>query len=431
VVDDTPAAEPDSMEDVADASGEGEATPDPGSDPATDPSADPASDPASDPLADPAADTAPDTTAKEYPEAPSAKNQAMFDEDSVVEFRLTFTEADWQKLLADRAAGVKDDVHCGFEWEGEKFADASCRSKGNPEYWKDEKKPQFTVHFNHWDKNGRFHGLRKLNLEANPYTSTPIRDRLGMWLMREAGLDASRVNHARVYLNGAYLGLYMNIEPLDREFLEGHFADPTGNLYENGYQLKTNEDVNDQSDLWALEDLVDAEQLGGDHAAFQEGLAAIADVHQIIREMAAEVVLPTADNFTNGSWNFYWYDCPGRGFVVLPWDLDTILDEYSPPDTDLYEWWGGEIGNEPSRLRLLVNEIPAWRKEFEDALVELRDGPYAGLGARATWYCAQVRAAHEEDPNRAGEMEDFDAGCARIPQLVTARIAYIKSVLGR
>lgn len=370
------------------------------------------------------------TPAKEYPQPPGPKNQAMFDENTIVEFYLTISEAEWQKFLEYRAEGKKEDVHCTFEWDGDVFADAACRSKGNPDYWKDEKKPQFTIRFNRWNKDLRFHGLRKLNLEANPYTTTPIRDRLGMWLMREAGIDAPRVNHARVYLNGKYLGLYMNIEAIDREFLEGHFNDPTGNLYENGYVLKTNEEINDLHNLYTYEDLIDDEPLGADHKTFIEAFSKIADVHEILLEMAAEVVLPTADNFTNGSWNFYLYDCPGRGFLVLPWDLDTIIDEYSPPDTDLYEWWGGEIGNPPSKFRLLVNEIPIWRQEFEDNLVKIRDGPYARLAERASFYCQQIRDSFEADPSRTVSMEEFDAGCMDIRNRIESRVTYIRNRLG-
>ena len=133
-------------------------------------------------------------------------------------------------------------VHCTFSGLGSAVMPAFCRRKGGEDDWQFESKPQMIVRFNLVDKNGRFRGLRRLNLEFFDGDEAPIRDRVGMWAMREAGIDAPRVNHARVFKDGQLLGLYQNIESVDKEFLEDHFgADDTGNLWESASDLKTNE----------------------------------------------------------------------------------------------------------------------------------------------------------------------------------------------
>ncbi len=395
-----------------------------------DPSAD---DPSTDVAPDRADAQASDAPVEVFEPHPNPANVPMFDESEVVEFRLDFTAEAWAEFETYRQQGKKKYVHCSFAFGGDTFPDAACRSKGNPDYWKDEKKPQFLIRFNHWDKDQRFKGLRGLVLESNPFHAAPVRDRLGMWVMREAGVDAPRANHARVLKNGALLGLYMNIEAVDREFLEDHFADPTGNLYEDGYQLKTNEDVNDLTRLWELEGLIDDEPLEGDHTAFYAALETLMDVHQVLREMAAEVVLPTGDNFTNGGSNFYYYDHPGRGFLVIPWDLDDVISEWAPAEADPFEYWGEpELELPPSKLRLLMNQNPAWKQEFVDTLVAIRDGPYTKLLDRVTWVCAQVRPEVEADPARVAEdMADFDADCQEIRDRIQARIQFLKGKLGQ
>lgn len=355
----------------------------------------------------------------------------IYDESTIVDFHLDFTADQWSQFTAYRAAGQKVWVRCAFTFQGERFEDAACRSKGNPEVWPDEPKPELAVKFNEWTKGARFRGLRGLNLEANPYHPAPVRDRLGMWLFREAGVVAARANHARVFLNGGYLGLYQNLEKYDQVFLPQHFEAPEGNLYDQGYELETNETTGDTSRLEALDALVDAEPLNGDHTAFWSQLAAMVDIPEVVRELAVEAVLPTADNFSNGSDNFYYYDDPLRGFVVLPWDLDTILDEYSPPDADPFEYTGGEVHNSPNKMRQLINANPLWREQFVDALVEIRDGPYAQLGARARAVCLQIRAAAQADPNKPDDMGAFDADCLDIEARAAARIAWLKAELGR
>ena len=168
----------------------------------------------------------------------------MFDESRVLDFHLTFPAGAWDKLL--NPVGPQDQhwVPCTFRFDGQTFEQAACRRKGNAEHWPEEKKPQMIVRFNLADAAGRFRGLRRLNLESFYETGAPIRDRLAMWMMREAGLPSSRVNHVRVFKDGALLGLYQNIEAVDKEFLERHFgADAGGNLWEAGepMELKTNE----------------------------------------------------------------------------------------------------------------------------------------------------------------------------------------------
>ncbi|WP_224367473.1 CotH kinase family protein [Hyalangium versicolor] len=356
----------------------------------------------------------------------------MYDESVIVDFQLSFTSKEWKRFLKYREEGSKSYVHCSFSFAGQTFSDAACRSKGGEESWEDELKPQFVISFNHWNKQGRFLGLRHLNLEANPYLAAPVRDRLGMWLMREAGLKAPRVNHARVFLNGSYLGLYQNIEAIDKEFLEDHFDDPEGNLYKEGWVLETNEEENDQEHLWALEDLIDHEKLTGDHSGFYAALGGMMDVPEVLRLMAAETVLPTSDNFSNGSWNYYYYDDPGTGrFMVLPWDFDDIIGEYAPPNADIFAYWGGAMGHDPNKLRQLMNQHPGWRQQFVENLVALRDGVYARLPEQTARYCAQIRPAFAMDPNTDFSLQEFDADCADIQQRIRARITWLRQQLGR
>ena len=392
--------------------------------------------------ADPGAAEATDATEAFVPHH-GAKSLPLYDESTVVDINLTFTDAEWQKfqdIIAYWEAHVDDYsgttevdyVHCGVEFNGETFADAGCHPKGNPRYWKDCQKPQIGVKINAWDKAARFLGLRKLGFKSLPYYAAPVRSRLAMTVMRDAGLDAPRVNHARVSRNGVYFGLYENIEAIDHEFLEDHFADPSGNLYQNGYILKTNETANDLTRIWKLNDMIAAEPLDGDHAAFFAWLPTWLDLPEVLRELAAEVVLPTPDNFSNGSSNFYWYDCPARGFVVLPWDIDECIGHLAPPDADIYQYWGEpDAGNPPMKLRQLIHQNAAWKKEFEDDLVDVRDNVYAKLPARVDEICAQIRPAFVADPSPPGTPEAFDADCADLKQRIADRIAYIQQTLGR
>lgn len=375
------------------------------------------------------------------PESASRDPAALYDENSVLDFKLTFTADQWalfQMILKNpppqnlRDKYTKVYAHCSFEALGIKFADAACRPKGNPAYWKDEKKPQLVVKFDHWDDDGRFLTLRRLNLEAMPFTPAPVRDRLGMWLMREAGLKAPRVNHARVYKDGALLGLYMNVEQIDKEFIQSRFTKSKGNLYSQGRYLETNTATGDTSRLVDLYELIADEPMSGDHARFFSTIDQRMDLRVLLAQTAAEVVLPTGDNFSNGGSNFFYYDDPAtQRFVLLPWDLDSILDlELAPPRADPYAFWGAPgLQLKPNKLLQLLYQNPVWKAEFNSNLIKLRDTVYSRLPAYTDSVCAQIRPHVQSDPNAYASLEDFDQDCAAIKSQISNRITYLKQTL--
>jgi spore coat protein H len=377
----------------------------------------------------PTIDAAPATDGgRTYP-SPSAMSVAVFDESTIVDYFLTFPPDAWNNLLTLSGPNDTRWVPCTFSTLGGPVVSAACRRKGDVTDWPFEAKPQIIVRFNLVNKQGRYRGLRRFNLESFDGLAAPIRDRIGMWVMREAGLDAPRVNHVRVFKDGALLGVYMNIESLDKEFLEDHYgpAGSVGNLWDKGEELKTNETINDRTRLTALNDLVDAEPLTGDHSAFFAQLAARMDVPEVLREMAVETILITDDNFSQGSTNFDYYEHPTRGFLVLPWDLDSIIT-VAAPDTELYAFKGVSDG---SKLRALMNQNPTWKALFDDDLVDVRDNVYTRAPAKVDAVCAQIRAAVAADPNRSTTIDQFDADCANVKNGVVARIAAIKAILGR
>lgn len=349
----------------------------------------------------------------------------VFDETVVQDMTLHFDGPDWSRFLSNWQNGRKEYVKCRFEFEGAVFDKAGCRPKGNENDWKLERKAQFIINFQHFDKDGRFAGLRRINLEANPDHVAPVRDRLAMWMMRRAGLAASRVNSVKLFINGAYYGLYQNVEAVDREFLEDHFDDPSGNLYESGTILQSGDGRSAEADT--LVDLVEREPIAVDHTAFYTALQQILDVDQAIDLMSAEMVLPTWDNFANGSWNFYYYAEPNRPMTVIPWDLDDCLSFRSPTDADPYTYAGHAI--QISSLRKLIDQNPAWNLAFNNRLKEYADTVFLDLIEQTTHVCAQVRDAFSADPTPYGTIDEFNADCADIISRIEERRRYLDTYL--
>ncbi len=287
----------------------------------------------------------------------------VYDPDTVPTFDLTFTEEDLLALRRDCSGGTQSYHPAQFTY-GDETVDAMVRLKGNWSWSCD--KFQFVISFNEVDPDARFHGLRKIMLDAPWYDRTLLHERAAFTLFENLGLPYSCVNNAELTINGEPYGVYVNVERIDREYLERNFEEPDGNLYQGGSELKTNEDVGDTSRLTALQS-----------ARSVDEIAALMDLDQAVAEWAAEAMLPALDNYWAGvEINYYLYDHPSRGFVYLPYDLDISFGDSAYTDGSLV--WPDAVNADPityehygwgkEQLMKTVLADPAWCERFVEEL---------------------------------------------------------------
>ena len=186
------------------------------------------------------------------------------------------------------------------------------RLRGNTS--RDSQKKSFKLSFNTFIPGRQIHDIEKLNLNGEHNDPSIVRSKLCWDLFQEIGLTASRAAHAAVYINGDYFGLYISVEHIDDEFVDNHFADPSGNLWkclypadltwhgENAedyypfvddvrpYELKTNEDDYDFEPLAHLIKIITQTRA----AYFEDSLETILHVPEFLKYLAVDVM--------TGSW---------------------------------------------------------------------------------------------------------------------------------
>lgn len=362
---------------------------------------------------------------------PSEVNAPLFVAQGIVDYHVTVDPGDFDDMIQSAYQGKEIYVPCDFRFDGETFQKAAMRLKGNTTDWTPDNKLQFVIRFNWYDKKGRFRGLRRVFLEANPNDISHCRNHLSLHVMREAGAVTPRINHARLHVNGEFYGLYENIEYVDKEFLEDRFAYPEGNLYKYGEELKTNETKNDTADIEEYQDLVWGEPEEGDHTKFYEAIVDVVDIPSLVLHAAAEATLPAADCFWSGGWNYYLYHEPYRGFVILPWDLDDVMHaDLAPTDAEPLTWTSVETGDtEPHPLWALVREHPPWRQAFLDHVDRIERDIYRDLEVVADQCCARVWPDLSTDPHKTFDKEEFDEDCQALKDHVTQRAGFLRSYL--
>ena len=351
----------------------------------------------------------------------------LYPQDELSIFEFEISNEVWAGIQSDCANWSQTYRPIVFSHNGERV-DAMVRLKGNWSWNCD--KLQFIVSFNEEDPDGRFHGVRKVVLDAPWYDHTLLHERLAFSLFEQRGLPYSCANNAQLYINDEYYGLYANVERIDHEYLERHFEEFEGNLYQGGVELKTNEDINDTSDIEAL-------------AAAQsiDEIAALVDLDQAVAEWSMEAMIPAMDNYWAGvEINYYLYNHPSQGFVYLPYDLDISFGDAAYTDGSLvwpdtvyadpisYEHYGWRkealvqtVLGDPIWCRRFVEELELSRAVFDaNTLIETID----------TWD-AQISDALVADPNRTFSATRHTAAIEHLRSFVFDRAAFVDSWLAQ
>lgn len=272
----------------------------------------------------------------EEPETPAATPSpqaeellAWFQDGSAPRLKLTLNGEEGAKLAQD----PRTYVHASLQ-EGSKtlLGDVGLKLKGSVGSFRElDDKPGFTVKVDKFQKEQQFHGLRKFHLNNSVQDPTFLAEFLGYEVFRAAGIPAPLVSHARVFLNGRDLGLYVVKEAYDKRFLARHFPDAAGNLYDGGFctdiDTDLEQDAGPEDGAHAdLHKLLEACREPSP-AARKERLSAVLDVEGFLTFMALERMLCHWDGYSMNRNNYRLYVPRDGRAVFLPHGMDQLLGD--------------------------------------------------------------------------------------------------------
>jgi spore coat protein H len=399
-----------------------------------------------------------------------SRTERLFDDEAPV-WRFDIEMAPDDREWLDANATLEQYVPGSVIFEGERFENAGIRYKGafgSLHSCFDDmgrltcSKLSLKVSFNEYVDRGRFQGVRKLLFHSCNRDPTCLRERLSYRFFGDVGVEASRVGHAVVSINGDPPSLYALVEYVDDEFLEDHFADPEGNLYKERWPvsldpayyvdgLRNNESIADVSHMIEL-----ATVLGGtDDTAFAADVSPFFDFDYQTRYNAVDQLINDWDGIWKfycfrgqcGNHNYYIYDDPAAGhFVIIPWDLD---HSFSRPNDDMARsWWDdspmsceidpimiggiGELGIRAPQCDPLIRGLMRSNWDaYRDALRQILATPATseeGLLARLDRYRALLRPHVEADP-RSPPVLEWDAAVTTLRQGIRAQYREVEAFL--
>ena len=312
----------------------------------------------------------------------NSNSDFIFDQNELRTFELKLSEKDLEKIDSDPTA--EKYVEGMMVFEGDTISPIGIRYKGSVGAWvgcvdgenwfepsgkKICTKLSTKVKINWKGRDERFYGLKKLQFHAQNLDPSLMHERLGYWLFRSMGVEAPRSVHARLVINGEFIGLYALTEQIDGAFTDYHFDDKDGNLYKEVWPLnmngepmdsqslisalKTNEDDNPSTDI--ISGFAD-KLYNGKESDIANIISEYMDINKVLSLVVVDRAIRHDDGFLHwyceeeGCWshNFYWYEEPNNKKVnLIPWDLDNafenIINDVNPV-TPIADRWG-QISN--------------------------------------------------------------------------------------
>lgn len=283
-------------------------------------------------------------------------------------------------------------------------------------------KKSFKISFNDFSSEGKFHGLEKINLNAESNDPTLSRSNLCWNLASKIGLPASRVNHVQLYINDIYYGLYTNVEHIDEEFMEIRFGNKDGSLYKclypadllykgadpnfykeefsgrRAYELQGKEGPDAYKDLVHLLYILN----NTPSAQLSCELEKVLDVDQVIRYLVFEILIGQWDGLIYNKNNFFlYYNTRNSKFQIIPYDLDNTLGidwiGRDWPNRNIYNW------HNSSQLRPLYTKllaVPQYKERFSFYLKKYIDSLFneSQFRLQANSLIQQLKPYVEKDP---------------------------------
>ena len=163
--------------------------------------------------------------------APAADpTDGFYDPETVQTIHLDIKAQDLERM--HRALPQRICVPGTFHWKDQKLEEVGIRFKGNSSSAPESPyKRSFLIAFSEYEPGQRFMGLRHVALDNGIQFGSLFSERLITDVLRGLDVKASRCNFARVFLNQTNAGIYVNVERIDKSFLQRHFKADKGPLF--------------------------------------------------------------------------------------------------------------------------------------------------------------------------------------------------------
>ncbi len=424
-------------------------------------------------------DTFPDWSESTHSNAVEPNYDVVFTQGEVSRLDITISSSSWSSMWSDLSSNISNSsmgggignndldftpmwAPCTITHNGTDWYKVGVRFKGNSSlsqtYSSGNKKLSLKLDFDQYEKdypaltNQRFYGFKQLNLNNNYEDESLMREKVGADLFRKFGVAAAQTAFYEIYIDtgsGAeYYGVYTMVEEVDDTVIKTQFSDESGNLYKpeddaasfksgtydtSEFNLKTNTDSPDYSDVRSLYDALHSSNRTSNSDAWQSQLEGVFNVDIFLRWLAANAVIQNWDTYGNMTHNYYIYTNPTDGLITwIPWDNNEAFQSGTGYTTIEVSKMGSVSSSWP--LISYLYAIPEYEERYKSYLREFIDEVFVVADMQALYeeyYYLLRDYAYAEVSGRTFISNDseFDSAVSTLKTHVQSRNTVVESFL--
>ena len=149
---------------------------------------------------------------------------------NIQDIKLYFAEDNWSYLLDTLRKNGNRYLLGHAEINGKKYKNIGVQIADGRGFQPDQKRNDLVIKLNLVDRVQNHQGYSTIHLSCARRDPSMVREVLGFEIARDY-MPAPKANYARVSINDKYYGLLVNIESVDRKFLETNFGDSDGTFF--------------------------------------------------------------------------------------------------------------------------------------------------------------------------------------------------------
>lgn len=360
----------------------------------------------------------------------------MYEKDSIRQIYVDFVDPNYHEVLVD--AFFNDPslrIDATITMNGMSYDSVGVRYKGNSTFClpNDQLNPKvpFNIDMNYWVSGQKLLDYKKIKL-ANAWLDPTFVKEFSAAKVYRNYLPTPEVNLMELHVQGEYLGMYVNTESVNKQFLQKHFGEKDGPLfkcdpiqvfcgenngqgepslawlgsdsasYYNSYQRKSE---HGWSDLLELTNTLNSDF---------DNLDQFLNIDRVLWAFAVNTVILNLDTY-NGYYvhNYYFYQTEDGLFQMIPWDLSesyvgALLGWDFADPTPLYEYDPYFAPAGRPLAYLLLND-PDYRKQYTAHIRTVMEG-YLQTDELETLIDAQQELAYnsvDADENKLFNMTSY------------------------
>ena len=305
----------------------------------------------------------------------------LYDPFQVLNLNLEMDAGDWSAIRNDASYTI---VKPAYFWaDGESKIVVSAKRKPN---LANGDKIALKIDINEYFDGLRWHGVKKLSLE-NGYDADAVTEGFAWYLHRRtAGQGATDykpplASWVNVTVNGQLLGMYANVEQVDKTFLRNRdqwVSDETWLYKQSDIGPPELKSGTGDSPIYTTLDYKPFVSGGAEPpVGYETRMESLIDMEQMLTVGAINSFTGNYDELLTKGKNFFFVDyAPGAGAepgkrLYLPWDLDAVLG--GDGTTSIYDSKGGKLGD----YRKYITDVPVFRDQYNQIMLDLLAGPLA------------------------------------------------------